>query len=242
MRYDEAMPTGATKADVVLDRLRGDILAGRQRPGERLRYTDLCDRYATSAGVLREALLRLVEQGLVNGEAQHGFRVVPLSAADLLELTEARSELEAVTLRLAVSNGDVNWESRLIAVHHLLTRAPQLDPDDPERLSDAWVTAHDQFHAALLDGCDNQRLKSMASTLRASAELYRRWSIPLGGESDRDVSGEHACILEAAVARDTPRAVDLLTAHIRRTTDILLTSQDAAGAAAADQAAAMTPE
>jgi DNA-binding GntR family transcriptional regulator len=242
VRYDEAMPTGATKADLVFDRLRGDILAGRQRPGERLRYTDLCDRYATSTGVLREALLRLVEQGLVIGEAQHGFRVVPLSTADLLELTEARSELEAVTLRLAVTNGDVNWESRLIAVHHLLTRSPQLDPDDPDRLSDAWVTAHDKFHAALLDGCANQRLKSVAATLRASAELYRRWSVPLGGESGRDVSGEHAGILEAAVARDTPRAVDLLTAHIRRTTDILLTSEDATGAAALDQAAAMTPE
>jgi DNA-binding GntR family transcriptional regulator len=242
VRYDEVMPTGSTKADLVFDRLRGDILAGRQRPGERLRYTDLCDRYATSTGVLREALLRLVEQGLVIGEAQHGFRVVPLSTADLLELTEARSELEAVTLRLAVTNGDVNWESRLIAVHHLLTRSPQLDPDDPDRLSDAWVTAHDKFHAALLDGCANQRLKSVAATLRASAELYRRWSVPLGGESGRDVSGEHAGILEAAVARDTPRAVDLLTAHIRRTTDILLTSEDTTGAVALDQAAAMTPE
>jgi DNA-binding GntR family transcriptional regulator len=104
------------------------------------------------------------------------------------------------------------------------------------------VTAHDQFHAALLDGCANQRLKSIAATMRASAELYRRWSVPLGGESERDIHGEHAGILEAAVARDTPRAVDLLTAHIRRTTDILLTSEDATGAAAIDQAAAMTLE
>jgi DNA-binding GntR family transcriptional regulator len=235
------MPPGATKADQVFDRLRGDILAGRHRPGERLRYTDLCDRYATSTGVLREALLRLVEQGLAIGEAQHGFRVVPLSAADLWELTEARHELEALTLRLAVTNGDVNWESRLIAAHHLLVRSQQLDPDDPERLSDAWVTAHERFHAALLDGCANQRLKSIAATMRASAELYRRWSVPLGGDSGRDIPGEHAGILEATVARDTPRAVDLLSAHIRRTTDILLTSEGATTAAAA-QAAAMTPE
>jgi DNA-binding GntR family transcriptional regulator len=236
------MPTGATKADLVFDRLRGDILAGRQHPGERLRYTDLCDRYATSTGVLREALLRLVEQGLVVSEAQHGFRVVPLSTADLRELTETRYELEGLTLRLAVTNGDVNWESRLMAAHHLLTRSPQLDPDDPERLSDAWVAAHDKFHAALLDGCANQRLKSVTATMRASAELYRRWSVPLGGESGRDVAGEHASILEAAVARDTPGAVALLTAHIRRTTDILLTSEDAKGAAAIDRAAATTPK
>ncbi len=242
MRYDELMPTGVTKADLVFDRLRGDILAGRHRPGERLPYTDLCHRYATSTGVLREALLRLVEQGLVVSEAQHGFRVVPLSAADLRELTEARYELEALTLRLAVTEGDVTWESRLIAAHHLLVRSPQLDPDDPARLSDVWMIAHDKFHAALLDGCANQRLKAVTATMRASAELYRRWSVPLGRESGRDIPGEHAGILEAAVARDTPRAVALLTAHIRRTTDILLTSEDATSAAAVNQAAAMTPQ
>jgi len=235
------MPSSATKADLVFDRLRGDILAGRQRPGERLRYTDLCDRYATSTGVLREALLRLVEQGLVTSEAQHGFRVVPLSTADLLELTEARSELEALTLRLAVTNGDLDWESRLIAAHHLLVRSPQFDPDDPERLSDAWVTAHANFHAALLDGCANQRLKSITGTMRASSELYRRWSVPLGGESGRDIRAEHAGILEAAVARDVPLAVDLLSAHIRRTTDILLTSEGTPHPDAVGETAA-TPE
>jgi DNA-binding GntR family transcriptional regulator len=236
------MPTGATKADLVFDRLRGDILAGRHRPGQRLRYTDLCDGYSTSTGVLREALLRLVEQGLVIGEAQHGFRVVPLSTTDLRELTEARYELETLTLRLAVTNGDVNWESRLIAAHHLLARSPQLDPDDPERLSDAWVTAHVEFHAALLDGCANQRLKSIAATMRASAELYRRWSVPLGRESGRDIPAEHAGILEAAVARDVPQAVARLTEHIQRTTDILLTCQDATNETGADQAAAATPD
>jgi DNA-binding GntR family transcriptional regulator len=231
----ELMPSGATKADLVFDRLRGDILAGRHRPGDRLRYTDLCDRYATSTGVLREALLRLVEQGLVASEAQHGFRVVPLSAADLLELTEARYELEGLTLRLAVTHGDVDWESRVIAAHHVLARSPQCDPDDPGRLSDAWVIAHERFHAELLDGCANQRLKSITATMRSSAELYRRWSVPLGGESGRDIPGEHAGILEAAVARDTPRAVALLGAHIRRTTDILLASKEATDAAAVPQ-------
>lgn len=233
------MPS-ATKADLVFDRLRGDILAGRHRPGERLRYTELCEHYATSTGVLREALLRLVEQGLVASEAQHGFRVVPLSAADLRELTEARFELEALTLRLAVTNGDVDWESRLVAAHHRLARSPQLDPEDPERLSDSWVTAHEEFHAALLDGCANQRLKSIAATMRASAELYRRWSVPLGRESGRDIPGEHAGILDAAVSRDTSRAVTLLTEHIKRTTDIVLAGKTAPQSDSLDQAGAPT--
>lgn len=227
--YDARVPSKSTKADRVFDRLRGDILAGRHHPGERLRYSELCDSYATSTGVLREALLRLAEQGLVIGEAQHGFRVVPLSPADLRELTEARSELETLTLRLAMTNGDIDWESRLIAAHHKLARTEQLDPEDPERLSDVWVSAHEEFHAALLDGCTNQRLKSIAGTLRASAELYRRWSVPLGRESERDVPAEHAAILEATIARDITLATDRLGQHVRLTTEILLASQGADG-------------
>lgn len=234
------MPNGVTKADRVFDSLRGDILAGRHRPGARLLYTDLCGQYATSTGVLREALLRLCEQGLVAGEAQRGFRVVPLSPADLNELTEARCELETLTLRLAMTHGDIDWESRLIAAHHRLARSPQLDVDDPDRLSEAWVSAHEEFHAALLDGCANVRLTSITATLRASAELYRRWSVPLGRESGRDIPSEHAGILEAAVARDIPRAVDLLGQHIRRTTEILLRSQECTDSAGAAPAVATT--
>jgi DNA-binding GntR family transcriptional regulator len=212
-----------SKAERVFTQLRADILSGRLQPGERLRYTELCERYGTSMGVLREGLLRLAEQGLARGELQQGFQVTPLSTEDLLELTEARRELESLTLRRAIADGDVEWEARLLAAHHRLSRAPIVDPQDPERLSDTWVAAHADFHEALLNGCANQRLKNMATALRDSAELYRSWSLPLGrGSSARDVATEHSDILEAAVARDSERAVDLLLGHIDRTTSSLL--------------------
>ena len=218
------MAKGATKAERVYSQLRSDILAGRHQPGSRLRYVELCERYETSMGVLREGLLRLAEQGLVKGEPQQGFQVVSLSANDLLDLTNARRELETLTLRYAITDGDVEWESRLIAAHHRLTRAPQLDAEDPERLSDSWVTAHAEFHHALLDGCSNQRLKNLTASLRDSAEFYRRWSVPLGHSSDRDVAAEHASILSAVLARDVEQAVGRLSDHVVRTTDILLAS------------------
>jgi DNA-binding GntR family transcriptional regulator len=218
------MATGRTKAERVYGQLRADILAGRHRPGQRLRYTDLCEHYRTSMGVLRESMLRLAEQGLVRGEPQQGFQVASLSAADLRDLTDARRELETLTLRHAIADGDIEWESRLIAAHHRLSRAPQLDPDDPERLSDTWVAAHAEFHNTLLDGCANQRLKSIAASLRDSAELYRRWSVPLGHYTDRDVAAEHAEILADALARELDQAVLHLSAHVERTTNILLAS------------------
>jgi DNA-binding GntR family transcriptional regulator len=213
-----------TKAERIYGQLRADILAGRHRPGARLRYAELCEHYDTSMGVLREGMLRLAEQGLVKGEPQQGFQVVDLSAADLRDLTTARSELESLTLRHALADGDVEWESRLIAAHHLLSRTPQLDADDPARLSDHWVAAHANFHRTLLDGCSNQRLKDIAGSLRDAAELYRRWSVPLGHATNRDIAAEHAAILAAVLARDADQAIQHLIGHIEYTTNVLLDS------------------
>ena len=204
--------------------LRADILAGRLQPGSRLRYAELCDRYETSTGVLREAMLRLSEQGLVKGEPQQGFQVVDLSIEDLRDLTDARVLLESLALRSALADGDIEWESRILASHHRLSRTAQYNADDPDRLSDEWVAEHAEFHRALLDGCTNRRIKEVASSLRDSAELYRRWSLPLGKGADRDVAAEHDELLQAVLDRDTDRAVQSLTNHITATSNILLDS------------------
>ncbi len=222
------MPSGQTKAERVYGQLRADILAGRHAPGDRLRYAELCEHYQTSMGVLREGMLRLSEQGLVRGEPQQGFQVAPLSIADLRDLNDARRDLESLTLRYAVANGDIDWESRVIAAHHRLSRTPQLVADDPSRLSDDWVAAHAEFHYCLLEGCPNQRLKDIAGSLRDAAELYRRWSVPLGGPDARDPAAEHAAIVSAVLSRDADEAVRQLDAHIGRTTDILLLSLNGA--------------
>jgi DNA-binding GntR family transcriptional regulator len=129
------VPPARTKADGIFSRVRSDILAGRLIPGQRLRYSELCEFYGTSMGVLREALLRLAEQGLAKGEPQHGFQVWPLSASDLQDLTAARQDIETLTLRRAITEGGLDWESALIAAHHRLSRTPQLDPDDPQLLT-----------------------------------------------------------------------------------------------------------
>jgi DNA-binding GntR family transcriptional regulator len=216
------MATVQTKAERVYGQLRADILAGRHQPGRKLRYTELCEQYQTSMGVLREGMLRLSEQGLVKGEPQQGFQIVSLSVEDLIELTDARRELESLTLRYALNDGDIEWESRLIAANHRLSRTPQLDDDG--RLSDQWVAAHAEFHHTLLDGCSNQRLKDIAGSLRDAAELYRRWSVPLGQSSNRDIAAEHAAILAAVLARDSDQAIVHLCRHIEHTTEVLLSS------------------
>jgi len=201
---------------------RADILAGRILPGQRLLSTELTARYETSVGGMREGLSRLVEQGLVLSNPGHGFRVRQVDIDDLNDLTQARLDIETLTLRRALAAGDLAWESRLLAAHHVLEGTPQLSPEDHHSVTEEWASAHAAFHAVLLEACPSRRLRDIASSLRDAAELYRRWSRHLGREDGRDIPSEHRDLLDAALRRDTVAAIALLGRHIEHTTRVLL--------------------
>lgn len=215
-----------TRAEEVYARLRADILAGRLRPGARLPFAELCSRYGTSVGVVREGLSRLTEQDLVVAEPQLGYRVKSVSSEDLKHLTNARVEIETLVLRSALSRGDLSWESDVVAAYHRLARTPHEDAQDPARMSEDWATAHAAYHATLLAGCPNPRLRAIALGLRDSAELYRRLSMPVGRGTARDIASEHQALLEAALARDPDRSTTVLSEHLQRTAQILLALAD----------------
>lgn len=223
----ERVRVSKTLSQDVLIQLRSDILNGRLKPGARLKMAELTARLSVSLSVLREALNRLVEQGLVVLEPQVGFRVTPLSAADLIDLTTARIHVEGVACRESVRLGDHQWEADLLATHHLLSRTSMLAGESaPPTLSEDWVEAHSRFHEALIAGCGSSHLIAAAASLRDSAELYRHWSGPIGMEEHRDVPGEHRAILDAALARAGEATYQLLRTHIQHTTDLLLGSKD----------------
>lgn len=198
-----------TRADAVYQRLREDILGGRLVPGQRLKFPELSDRYGTSVGATREALTRLVADGFVQTQAHQGFSVTSLSYEALTELTQARMEIESLVMRLSVLEGDMAWEAQLVAAHHVL-----------EHTEDDWFSAHAAFHHALLAGCRNQRLHTIAKALRAEAELYVQWSVQF--DPTRDVDGEHRALLDAAINRDAERAAELIREHIAHTSQLLI--------------------
>src|SRR5215468_2491193 len=200
--------------------LRADLLACRIAPGSRLKIQDLCRQHEVSLGAIREALSRLTSEGLVVAEPQRGFRVAPISRADLEDLTMVRIEVEGLCLTRAIAVGDVDWEARLVAAFHRLSRTPERVASDPARSADEWAEAHAGFHAALVDGADSPWLKRLHAQLYAQSERYRRLSIPLG-HAKRNVAQEHREILDAALKRDAERAVDLLARHLGATTAIL---------------------
>lgn len=212
--------TPATRTEQVYEILRGELLNGGLHPGQKLKMVELTERFGVSQSVVREALTRLTEQGLLVATPQRGFRVRDLSIEDIAELTETRVEIESTAMRLAVERGDLQWETGILAAHHRLERTPVTRDDG--MVSEDWATSHRDFHQALLTGCGNRRLEAVASSLRDSAELYRRWYWVLTDDHQRDLAREHRQLKELALARDADRAIEVLTEHIDRAPSLLI--------------------
>ncbi len=212
---------GSSLTQDAYQRLRADLLACRLQPGARIKINELCRTLSVSLSAVREALSRLTSEGLVVAEPQRGFRVAPISAEELRDLTAVRAQIEGMCLERAVAAGDVGWESQLVAAFHRLSRTPERDPGDPQRMDEAWSTAHAAFHEALVGACDSPWLLRLRGILYAQSERYRRLSVPLARIA-RDLNREHQGIMEAALAHDTERAKALMGQHLELTTRVLL--------------------
>lgn len=202
----------------VLDQLRADILNGLMEPGEKLRLEHLTSRYGSGRTPLREACSRLAAEGLVVASEQRGFRVAPISRDDLTDLTRTRQRIETLALRDAIIFGDSTWEADVRAAFEQLSQRTR---SATRALSSAWEEAHRGLHLALLGACRSPWLLRIHGQLYDQTERYRRLSEAYAGPS-RDVEGEHAALVQAALSRDAERACALLTEHIAKTAEVVL--------------------
>lgn len=201
-----------------LSRIRADILACRLMPNERLRFEALRTRYGMGVSPLREALMRLEAEGLVQLEQNKGFRVAEVSRENLLDLMQTRIEIETIALRWSLEKGGVEWEANLLGAFHRLSRQTKIDPAEPDTINDAWSRDHAAFHAALVSACGSQTLMSIRERLFEQAERYVSLSIMANAPLRDDVS-EHRQLMRAALNRDTDKAIELNRLHISRTLD-----------------------
>src|ERR671915_1528247 len=102
--------TRATLATQLEDALRVDIIEGVLTPGQRLRASDLTQRYGVSATPLREALQRLAAQNLVELGPRLGATVAPISESELRDIYFLRQMLETVALERSIAHGDEAWQ------------------------------------------------------------------------------------------------------------------------------------
>ncbi|CDL51424.1 CsiR, transcriptional repressor of CsiD [Klebsiella pneumoniae ISC21] len=103
----------------------------------------LTSRYGLGVGPLREALSQLVAERLVTVVNQKGYRVAPMSEQELLDIFDARANMEAMLVRLAIERGGDEWEAELLARAHLLNKLESCEAS--ERLLDEWDQRHQAF-------------------------------------------------------------------------------------------------
>ncbi|MGW5113573.1 GntR family transcriptional regulator [Nocardia sp. NPDC004123] len=215
-------PTSPEKqmlSEQIYARLRHAIMRGEYAPGDALKPQDLAKQHGVSLAVVREALVRLVGEGLAERLTNRGFAVPAFSDRRWQQIGEARRTIEPVLLRMSIERGDVDWEGDVRAAHHRLARTPAFTPEDGEYYSEAWAEAHRVFHRTLLAGCGNPVLLETFDRMWVASELARRWSTHRN--PDRDGIDEHRRLEEAALARDPDTAADLLTRHLTLTTAAL---------------------
>lgn len=131
--------------------LKNDIIRGTYQPDEKLRMSLLTARYALGVGPLREALSQLVAERLVTVVNQKGYRVASMSEAELLDIFDARANMEAMLVRLAIERGDDAWEAEILARAHMLSKLEASDAS--EHMLDEWDQRHQAFHSAIVAGC-----------------------------------------------------------------------------------------
>lgn len=203
-----------TIASQLVSRLREAIVAGQLEAGTKINLDRARSLFQVSLSPLREALARLVSDGLVTFEDNRGYRVAPMSLLDLEEITTLRLEFELFALREAIRLGDAAWEGEVIRVLHRLNKAERNAAE--ATTLEAWEDIHRQFHLTLIAGCNKPHLMNFCGVLLNLNDRYRRTYLR-ATSGDRNVTFEHSEIAHAAVARDADFACEKLRDHIYRT-------------------------
>ncbi len=198
----------ASTATRVAGLLRERIAGGAAAPGSRIVELEIARELGVSRSPVREALLRLSEEGLVAILPYRGAIVVPLQRRRLVELTEFRLALERFALDRLIERNDAAALSRLRAHVAVLRRA--LRSRHRERI----VGADLDTHRALVASAGNAMLERAYEGLLAQIRLY------IGVTSARyeraeELAEEHDAMLDAVERRDSGAARALLDAHVR---------------------------
>jgi DNA-binding GntR family transcriptional regulator len=198
----------------VVDALRDAIIAGRLKPGERIRERELVSLLGVSRSPLREAIRILETEGLITSLAHRGARVSELSAVDLHDMLDVRIMLESFAARLFIERLD---EAVLRAMEEQVerSRAPGYRVDLQENF-DLGL----EFHDLLVGACGNRKVVQMHENLKRHQTRYQHFAFARLGRDLRALD-EHALMVAMLRARDLGAVERLMRAHLLRFHDYL---------------------
>lgn len=211
-----ALPPARTTAEAIAKAIRGEILGGRYRSGEKLRQVEVAKRYQVSTTPVREAFGILQRQGLVQVNAQRGATAIVPTIRDLEEHYEIRVALEC----LAVEHSAARFTPSDAAPLRALI-AEMRECRDP----DLYLELNHKFHMGVYALCGNKRLVEMIEQLRVASQAYLQINsdqvVPAG-----QAEHEHDDILAACEANDPERAKIATRDHLQLTVSNVVSQLD----------------
>ncbi|MFJ8076508.1 GntR family transcriptional regulator [Streptomyces sp. NPDC096176] len=193
--------------DQVAHALRAALISGELRPGEIYSAPGLAEDFGISATPVREAMLDLAREGLVEPVRNKGFRVTEVNERDLDQYTEIRILIEVPMVRRITRSASREDLEALRPVAEEIVRAAR------EHDLIGYLEADRQFHLSLLALAGNDRLVETVGDLRKRSRLYGLTALD---ERDQLIPSaeEHIELLDLMVARDAKGAEKCMARHL----------------------------
>jgi DNA-binding GntR family transcriptional regulator len=195
-------------AIVIARRLTEAVMDGTLPPGRQLGEVELAAQLGVSRGPLREAMQRLVQQGILRSEPHRGVFVVDLTPEDVIDIYLARGAGESAACRIVVRAHPHRTAERLATARDAMALAAGLG--DPLALAEADMA----LHQVLIAESGSARLARMADTLFVETRMCLS-ALTITHQDPDALVAEHTAIIEALRSGDEPRLITLLDAHMR---------------------------
>lgn len=196
--------------DMAVERIRAAIVDGRLSFGEQVSEIGLANTFGISKTPVREALLRLKLEGLVEIHPQRGSFVFSLSGQQVHELMQFRELIESAAL------GEAIREDRSALFRMLEANLAAMARCEAEGNKELIPALDSDFHESILKACSNPYLRASYALIGYRFQALRS-RLPVQNKKVDDCQQSHGAILEAVRAGTTTRAQKLLKEHIRST-------------------------
>jgi len=205
---------GQTHAESVRVALEQDIFTGRLPPGASLDEESIARRFAVSRTPVREAMLQLIQSGIVEKQPRQGAVVARTDISNMIQMFEVMSELEGLCAKFAARRMSPSEKDELADIHR---RSEQALAENDQ---DAYYSLSRKFHLQVIAGTHNEELIEITNRLGIRLVPYRRFQLSYPGRSESNLR-DHALILEAITSGSTDVAHELFRKHTTVQGDVL---------------------